>query len=234
MTRLQDICAQRPTRDARCNHATISTPLTHRHAAQIGAGAWRCLREKKVALLRGSPFTLCIFSCHVVLHFRLDRGIKPGPKPEAGTQYYIELTSRRVWLWLCTPLSVFARECLVWEGNSCYRLYELALELDSIQLRTADCVHRYPEYKACAIFEYSSKTGSTTLESQNISCQPLITMTFHHSAEDIRIDDGHILRARLQRADGEWNDSEIDLNNHIGNDNGLSTYIGFHHSPYHR
>ncbi|OAL51445.1 Cyanovirin-N [Pyrenochaeta sp. DS3sAY3a] len=45
-------------------------------------------------------------------------------------------------------------------------------------------------------------------------------MTFHHSAEDIRIDDGHILRARLQRADGEWNDSEIDLNNHIGNDNG--------------
>lgn len=45
-------------------------------------------------------------------------------------------------------------------------------------------------------------------------------MGFHYSAEDIRIDDGHLLRARLQRADGEWNDAEIDLNNHIGNDNG--------------
>ncbi|KAL1608673.1 hypothetical protein SLS59_001863 [Nothophoma quercina] len=45
-------------------------------------------------------------------------------------------------------------------------------------------------------------------------------MSFHYSAQDIRVDDGHILRARLQRADGEYNDSEIDLNNHIGNDNG--------------
>ncbi|KZM21876.1 hypothetical protein ST47_g6994 [Ascochyta rabiei] len=61
-------------------------------------------------------------------------------------------------------------------------------------------------------------------------------MSFHYSAEDIRIEDGHILKARLQRADGDWNDSgelttlnicssantheEIDLNNHIGNDNG--------------
>lgn len=47
-------------------------------------------------------------------------------------------------------------------------------------------------------------------------------MPFHHSAEDIRVDDGHMLRARLQRADGEWNDAEIDLNRFIGNDNGIS------------
>jgi hypothetical protein len=45
-------------------------------------------------------------------------------------------------------------------------------------------------------------------------------MTFYHSAEDIRIDDGHMLRARLQTAEGEWNDSEIDLNQHIGNIDG--------------
>ncbi|KAF1934865.1 cyanovirin-N family protein [Clathrospora elynae] len=51
-------------------------------------------------------------------------------------------------------------------------------------------------------------------------------MTFYHTAENIRIDDGHMLRARLQRADGEWNDSEIDLNNHIGNDNGHFTWDG--------
>jgi hypothetical protein len=49
-------------------------------------------------------------------------------------------------------------------------------------------------------------------------------MSFHYSAEDIRVDDGHILRARLQRGDGEWQDAEIDLNNHIGNDNGLSPH----------
>ncbi|KAF1915655.1 CVNH domain-containing protein [Ampelomyces quisqualis] len=51
-------------------------------------------------------------------------------------------------------------------------------------------------------------------------------MGFHYSAEDIRIDDDHMLRARLQRADGEWNDAEIDLNNHIGNDNGHFVWDG--------
>ncbi|KAJ4366764.1 hypothetical protein N0V83_007289 [Neocucurbitaria cava] len=51
-------------------------------------------------------------------------------------------------------------------------------------------------------------------------------MTFHYSAEDIRVDDGHILRARLQKADGEWNDAEIDLNHHIGNDNGNFVWDG--------
>ncbi|EFQ93700.1 hypothetical protein CFE70_001556 [Pyrenophora teres f. teres 0-1] len=45
-------------------------------------------------------------------------------------------------------------------------------------------------------------------------------MTFYHTAENIRIDDGHMLRARLQTADGDWNDSEIDLNQCVGNDNG--------------
>ncbi|EUC43135.1 hypothetical protein COCMIDRAFT_38868 [Bipolaris oryzae ATCC 44560] len=51
-------------------------------------------------------------------------------------------------------------------------------------------------------------------------------MTFYHTAENIRIEDGHILRARLQRADGEWNDSEIDLNSCIGNDNGHFIWDG--------
>ncbi|KAF1851275.1 Cyanovirin-N [Cucurbitaria berberidis CBS 394.84] len=51
-------------------------------------------------------------------------------------------------------------------------------------------------------------------------------MSFHYSAENIRIDDGHILRARLQRVDGEWNDSEIDLDNHLGNDNGYFQWDG--------
>ncbi|KAH8727722.1 Cyanovirin-N [Phaeosphaeriaceae sp. PMI808] len=57
-------------------------------------------------------------------------------------------------------------------------------------------------------------------------------MSFHYSAQNIRIDDGHILRARLQRADGEYNDAEIDLNNFIGNDNGNFFWDGegFAHS----
>jgi hypothetical protein len=46
-------------------------------------------------------------------------------------------------------------------------------------------------------------------------------MTFHYSAEDIRVDDGHILRARLQRGDGEWQDAEIDLDQFIGNIDGM-------------
>lgn len=45
-------------------------------------------------------------------------------------------------------------------------------------------------------------------------------MTFHHSAEDIRVDDGHILRARLRTGDGEFRDAELDLNQHIGNIDG--------------
>jgi hypothetical protein len=57
-------------------------------------------------------------------------------------------------------------------------------------------------------------------------------MTFHYSAEDIRVDDGHILRARLQKADGEWNDAEIDLNEFIGNDNGRVLVITQAHWSY--
>lgn len=47
-------------------------------------------------------------------------------------------------------------------------------------------------------------------------------MSFHLSAEDIRIDDNHILRARLQTESGDWNDAEIDLDQHLGNQDGMS------------
>lgn len=47
-------------------------------------------------------------------------------------------------------------------------------------------------------------------------------MSFHLSAEDIRVEDGHILKARLRNEAGEWQDSEIDLDQHIGNTNGTS------------
>ena len=45
-------------------------------------------------------------------------------------------------------------------------------------------------------------------------------MSFHASAHDIRVDDGHILRARLTNGNGDSVDAEIDLNQIIGNNNG--------------
>ena len=51
-------------------------------------------------------------------------------------------------------------------------------------------------------------------------------MSFHLSAEDIRIDDNHILRARLRNENGDWEDAEIDLNEHIGNEDGMIHWDG--------
>jgi len=53
-------------------------------------------------------------------------------------------------------------------------------------------------------------------------------MDFHASAQDIRLDDGHILRARLNTADGQQVDAEIDLNHYIGNNDGeWAPWYGF-------
>jgi hypothetical protein len=43
---------------------------------------------------------------------------------------------------------------------------------------------------------------------------------FHASAQDIRVDDGHILRAILTNAEGNPVEAEYDLNHVIGNDDG--------------
>ncbi|KAK4184014.1 cyanovirin-n family protein [Podospora australis] len=45
-------------------------------------------------------------------------------------------------------------------------------------------------------------------------------MSFHASAQNIRVDDGHILRATLDNGSGEWVDAEFDLNQAIGNNDG--------------
>lgn len=46
-------------------------------------------------------------------------------------------------------------------------------------------------------------------------------MSFHLTAEDIEIRDNHILVARLQNEEGEFVDADIDLNEHIGNNEGM-------------
>ncbi|KAK0374381.1 hypothetical protein CPAR01_00332 [Colletotrichum paranaense] len=49
---------------------------------------------------------------------------------------------------------------------------------------------------------------------------------FHHSAQDTRVDDGHILRARLQNGNGDFVDAECNLNDCLGNDNGRFDWGG--------
>ncbi len=51
-------------------------------------------------------------------------------------------------------------------------------------------------------------------------------MSFHCSAQNIRLDDGHILRAELANGDGEWIEAEIDLDGIIGNTNGSFEWGG--------
>lgn len=46
-------------------------------------------------------------------------------------------------------------------------------------------------------------------------------MSFHLTAENLRLEEGHILIAQLHNADGELVDSSIDLNTIIGNVDGI-------------
>ena len=47
-------------------------------------------------------------------------------------------------------------------------------------------------------------------------------MSFHVDAQDVRVDEGHILRAKVRNANSDLVDVEIDLNQCIGNSNGIS------------
>lgn len=47
-------------------------------------------------------------------------------------------------------------------------------------------------------------------------------MSFHLSAVSIELDDDHILKAVLRNEDGDEQESVLDLNSIIGNDDGMS------------
>ncbi|GKZ18573.1 hypothetical protein AbraIFM66951_003454 [Aspergillus brasiliensis] len=51
-------------------------------------------------------------------------------------------------------------------------------------------------------------------------------MSFFRTAEDIRVDDGHILVARVANEVGEMVESSFDLNSCIGNDEGRFQWGG--------
>lgn len=47
-------------------------------------------------------------------------------------------------------------------------------------------------------------------------------MSFHVTSQDISVDNKHILVAQLQNEGGEYVDASIDLNQFLGNKNGMS------------
>ncbi|CAI7678511.1 hypothetical protein N7533_003867 [Penicillium manginii] len=57
-------------------------------------------------------------------------------------------------------------------------------------------------------------------------------MSFHLSAVSFELEDGHILKAVLHDSDGEEQESELDLNAYIGNNDGSFDWGGenFHDS----
>ncbi|KAF7172648.1 hypothetical protein CNMCM5623_004798 [Aspergillus felis] len=55
-------------------------------------------------------------------------------------------------------------------------------------------------------------------------------MSFHLSAEDIRIENGNLLVARLRRDDGELQDAVINLDEFLGNENGHFQWDGVNFS----
>ncbi|KAE9969333.1 hypothetical protein BLS_005414 [Venturia inaequalis] len=58
-------------------------------------------------------------------------------------------------------------------------------------------------------------------------------MSFALSAENVRVDDGHILRASLRNGNGEFVDAEIDLDQFVGNENGNFSWGGQSSYPLH-
>ncbi|KFA80691.1 hypothetical protein S40288_01754 [Stachybotrys chartarum IBT 40288] len=51
-------------------------------------------------------------------------------------------------------------------------------------------------------------------------------MPFHESAQNVTVEDGHVLRAELANVEGEHVEAEFDLNSCIGNNNGSFEWGG--------
>ncbi|KAK0113525.1 hypothetical protein ONS95_013779 [Cadophora gregata] len=51
-------------------------------------------------------------------------------------------------------------------------------------------------------------------------------MSFHISAQDVRVEDNHILKASIPNVDGELVEAELDLNSCLGNNDGSFAWEG--------
>ncbi|KAL5327620.1 hypothetical protein ACEPPN_005321 [Leptodophora sp. 'Broadleaf-Isolate-01'] len=51
-------------------------------------------------------------------------------------------------------------------------------------------------------------------------------MSFHAAAQDVRVEDNHILKASIPNVDGEMIEAELDLNSCIGNNDGSFQWEG--------
>ncbi|KAE8381077.1 CVNH domain-containing protein [Aspergillus bertholletiae] len=59
---------------------------------------------------------------------------------------------------------------------------------------------------------------------------PLANMSFHLSAENIRVEEDHVLVADLEVGDGSRRHAVVDLNVHLGNNNGHFQWDGHNFS----
>lgn len=50
-------------------------------------------------------------------------------------------------------------------------------------------------------------------------------MSFQHSCQDISLENNSVLVARCRKADGSWNDSSLDLDDILGNDDGIDDFL---------
>jgi hypothetical protein len=59
-------------------------------------------------------------------------------------------------------------------------------------------------------------------------------MSFHSSAENVRVDEGHLLRAQLRNMDGDMVDAELNLDEVLGNSFGKPLTPSPSHRRQHR
>jgi len=71
----------------------------------------------------------------------------------------------------------------------------------------------------------SNDTNLTSLKNQfHQQLSPI--MSFHATTESHRLRDGHILECRCRNGHGDWVDSSLDLDQHIGNSDGYFIWDG--------
>ena len=111
------------------------------------------------------------------------------------------------------------------------------LQMSQVMKCRSRIAQAVPRFILVRYLRTSYHTKQTSWESI-LSCQVLptqewypnknLTMSFNTNSQDVRIEDGHILKARVQNEGGDFVDSEINLNDFLGNDDGKIPTIAFY------
>jgi hypothetical protein len=84
-----------------------------------------------------------------------------------------------------------------------------------------------PYYKESSLLQlqrfipHTNTTPQSPINNYQPINNPLSAMSFHLSSENIRVENNHLLVGRLRTQNGELRDTEIDLNQFLGNNDGL-------------